>query len=241
MGLPTLLFICLIVFNSIEEKLNQRRILPKIRIRQHVNPLRSKYRNPINLPNWEDIYQNPHLPLHLDIGCARGDFLLKMAQLQPETNFLGVEIRQSLVIEANKEKNKLGLTNLHYLFCNINYAAENLLKSLPSNSLHYITIQFPDPWFKRKHVKRRVVQPELVKILVDYLVDDGTIFLQSDIEEVAREMRDRFSQNPFLVQQHQQTWLENNPFPIPTERELYVMEDHKPVYRVFFQKHSTAT
>ena len=90
-------------------------------------------------------------------------------------------------------------------------------------------------------MKRRVVQPELVKILVDYLVDDGTIFLQSDIEEVAKEMRDRFSQNPFLVQQHQATWLENNPFPIPTERELYVMEDHKPVYRVLFHKHSTAT
>ena len=214
--------------------------MTKLRLRQHVNPLRDRYKIPITLPDWQEIYLKYDLPLHLDIGCARGEFLLQMAQLEPEINFLGVEIRQPLVIEANKEKTALGLTNLHYLFCNINYAAENLLKSLPP--LHYITIQFPDPWFKRKHVKRRVVQPELVKILVDYLVDDGTIFLQSDIEEVAREMRDRFSQNPFLVQQHQQqTWLENNPFPIPTERELYVMEDHKPVYRVLFQKHSTAT
>ncbi|MDJ0744999.1 MAG: tRNA (guanosine(46)-N7)-methyltransferase TrmB [Xenococcaceae cyanobacterium MO_167.B27] len=209
--------------------------MPKLRIRQHVNPLRTRYKDTVTIPNWEDIYQNYHLPLHLDIGCARGEFLLQMAQLQPETNFLGVEIRQPLVIEANKEKTELGLTNLHYLFCNINYVAEDLLKSLPP--LHSVTIQFPDPWFKRKHRKRRVVQPELVKILVDYLVENGTVFLQSDIEDVIREMRDRFCLHPCLVQQHEETWLENNPFPVPTERELYVIEDSKPIYRVLFRKH----
>ncbi len=208
--------------------------MPKLRLRQHVNPLRSKYKTPITIPEWKDIYKNIEQPLHLDIGCARGEFLLEMAQIQPEINFLGVEIRQALVIEANKQKDNLGLTNLHYLFCNINYTAEALLKSLPP--LHYITIQFPDPWFKRKHQKRRVVQPELVTILVHYLVDRGTIFLQSDIKEVAQQMRDRFAQNPGLVQQHQTTWLETNPLPLPTERELYVMEDNQPVYRVLFHK-----
>ncbi|HHP7230631.1 MAG TPA: tRNA (guanosine(46)-N7)-methyltransferase TrmB [Xenococcaceae cyanobacterium] len=210
--------------------------MPKLRIRQHVNPLRTRYKAPVTIPNWSDIYQNLSLPLHLDIGCAKGEFLLKMAQLQPETNFLGVEIRQPLVIEANKEKTELSLTNLHYLFCNINYTAEALLKSLPANSLHYITIQFPDPWFKRKHMKRRVVQPELVNILVAHLVDKGTIFLQSDIETVAQEMGDRFLQHSSLTRQHQTTWLEKNPLPLPTERELYVKEDGKPIYRVLFRK-----
>ncbi len=211
--------------------------MTKLRLRQHVNPLGNRYKIPITLPDWKEIYPKYDLPLHLDIGCARGEFLLKMAQLEPEINFLGVEIRQPLVIEANKERTALGLTNLHYLFCNINVAAENLLKSLPP--LHSITIQFPDPWFKRKHMKRRVVQPELVKILVDYLVDGGKIFLQSDIEDVAREMRDRFSRNPLLVQQHQETWLEHNPFSVPTERELYVIENNKSVYRALFQKKVT--
>ena len=211
--------------------------MTKLRLRQHVNPLRDRYKIPITLPDWKEIYPNYHQPLHLDIGCARGEFLLQMAQLQPEVNFLGVEIRQPLVVEANKEKTALGLTNLHYLFCNINVIAEELLKSLPS--LNYITIQFPDPWFKRKHMKRRVVQPELVKILVDYLVDAGTIFLQSDIQDVALEMRDRFTKNTFLIQQHQEAWLETNPFPVPTERELYVIEDGKSVYRVLFIKKVT--
>ena len=161
-----------------------------------------------------------------------------MAQLQPQKNFLGIEIREPLIISANQKRDELGLTNLHYLFGNINITASTLLESLPNNCLDYITIQFPDPWFKKKHNKRRVVQPALVNTLVNYLVDGGTVFLQSDIEEVAIEMRDRFSSHSLLVQQHTETWLERNPLPVPTERELYVLSDSQPVYRVLFKKHS---
>lgn len=206
------------------------------RIRQHVNPLSRKFKQSIELPQWQQIYANPQLFLHLDIGCARGKFLLEMAQLYPNTNFLGIEIRQPLVIAANREKEQLGLTNLHYIFGSINYSGSHLLASLPANSLKYITVQFPDPWFKRKHQKRRVIQPELVDLLVDYLIDEGTVFLQSDIQEVAVEMKNRFAQHPLLVRQHSEAWLNENPFPIATERELYVLKDNLPVYRVLFKK-----
>ena len=207
-----------------------------IRIRQHVNPLSRKFQQPIEVPNWQEIYAQSDRPWHLDIGCARGNFLLEMAQLAPETNFLGIEIRRPLVIEANRLRDQLGLTNLHYLFGNINSSASVLFKSLPANTLETISIQFPDPWFKKRHHKRRVVQPELVDILVNHLVEGGKVFLQSDIKEVAREMRDRFAANPLLTQQHSETWLDHNPLPVPTERELYVLGDNLPVYRVLFQK-----
>lgn len=210
--------------------------LPRVRIRQHVNPLSLRYQQSFTPPDWNKIYLQPNQPLHLDIGCARGKFLLEMAQIQRNINFLGIEIREPLVKEANWQKEELGLTNLYYLFANINNSAEVLLSSLPANILQRISIQFPDPWFKKKHNKRRVVQPELVDILVAYLVTDGEIFLQSDIEEVAREMRDRFSANSLLVQQHQQFWLSTNPFPVKTERELCVLSNDKPVYRVLFKK-----
>ncbi len=210
--------------------------MPKSRIRQHVNPLSRKFQQSLQIPDWNQVYWQSDRPLHLDIGCARGKFLLQMAQLNSDINFLGIEIRESLVIDANQIRNNLGLTNLHYLFGNMNSSAALLLKSLPANCLNYITIQFPDPWFKKKHHKRRVVQPELVKILVDYLIPGGTIFLQSDIEEVAREMRERFAANPQLIQQHSTTWLDINPLPVPTERELSVLEDNLPVYRVLLKK-----
>ncbi|MGL6343540.1 MAG: tRNA (guanosine(46)-N7)-methyltransferase TrmB [Waterburya sp.] len=207
-----------------------------IRIRQHVNPLSRKFQQAIAIPNWEEIYAQKDYPLHLDIGCARGKFLLTMAQSHPARNFLGVEIRQQLVVSANQTKDELGLTNLHYLFGSINSSVSTLLESLPSKTLKTISIQFPDPWFKKRHNKRRVVQSELVKVLVDYLAVGGEVFLQSDIEEVAKEMRDRFAIYPSLIQQHSTTWLDTNPFSVPTEREVYVLEQNLPVYRVLFQK-----
>jgi tRNA (guanine-N7-)-methyltransferase len=207
-----------------------------IRIRQHVNPLARKFQSPIAIPDWQDIYQQDNRPIHLDIGCARGKFLLEMAEQNPEINYLGIEIRKQLVDWANQERDNLGLTNLHYLFGNMNSSAQILLQSLPANSLKTISVQFPDPWFKKKHNKRRVVQPDLVSLLVDYLAVGGKVFLQSDILEVAEEMRDRFGANPGLTQHHSQEWLETNPFPVATERELYVLAQGLPVYRVLFCK-----
>lgn len=207
-----------------------------IRIRQHVNPLDRKFQQPLSVPNWQEVYHNCDRPLQLDIGCARGKFLLDMAQLNPEVNFLGVEIRRQLVILANQTRDELGLSNLHYLFGNINSSAATLLESLTLNKLNRISVQFPDPWFKKKHNKRRVVQPDLVTTLVDYLAAGGEVFLQSDIEEVATEMRDRFAANSQLIQQHSTVWLDHNPLPVPTARELHVLSQDLPVYRVLFQK-----
>ncbi len=213
--------------------------MPRIRIRQHVNPLLRKFQDRIELPDWQTVYSDLALPLHLDIGCARGKFLLEMAQLHPETNFLGIEIRRPLVEDANREKERLGLSNLHYLFGSINYSVEDIFQSLPENVLQYISVQFPDPWFKRKHNKRRVIQPELVNSLIAYLQPQGTVFLQSDIEEVALEMTARFAEHPLLDKQHQDNWLPDNPLSIPTERELYVTADNLPVYRSLFQKQNS--
>lgn len=206
-----------------------------IRIRQHVNPLSRKFQQPLQVPNWQEVYSVVDRPCHLDIGCGRGKFLLDMAQLHPEVNFLGIEIRRQLVDLANQTKAELGLTNLHYLFGNINSSASVLLSSLPGD-MQTISIQFPDPWFKKKHNKRRVVQPDLVTALVDCVSDGGKIFIQSDIEEVAIEMRDRFAASPLLVRQHATAWLETNPLPVATQRELYVLSQGLPVYRAWFKK-----
>ena len=210
--------------------------MPTRRIRQHVNPLTIKFQQPIVPPNWQEIYTRLDCPWHLDIGCARGEFLLKMAQQYPGVNYLGIEIRRQLVELANQDRDNLSLTNLHYLFGNINSSAAVLLESLPKNSLKRVSVQFPDPWFKKRHNKRRVIQPDLVAVIVKHLAFEGEIFLQSDIEEVAIEMRDRFAANSLVTQQHSSTWLERNPLPVPTEREIYVLGQDLPVYRVLFKK-----
>ncbi|NEQ46446.1 MAG: tRNA (guanosine(46)-N7)-methyltransferase TrmB [Leptolyngbya sp. SIOISBB] len=206
-----------------------------VRVRQHVNPLSHKYQTIVEPLNWAEIYQDPHRPLHIDIGCAKGHFISQMAELRPDWNFLGLEIRAPLVDQALQQRDRAGLTNLHFLFCNANASLIELLQTLPKASLQQISIQFPDPWFKKRHQKRRVVQPELVQALATHLPTGGRVILQSDVEEVAVEMCDRFAENS-TFQRTQSDWLADSPFPAQTDREILTLGKKLPVFRAIFVK-----
>lgn len=207
--------------------------MPRVRVRQHVNPLSKKYQTPVIPPGWEKVYAQSTQPLHLDIGCARGEFLLRMAALEPNWNFLGLEIREPLVEQAIHQRDELGLTNLHYLFGNVNNSLQPLLDSFPVGTLQRVTIQFPDPWFKKRQAKRRLVQPELVDTLATHLAIGGIVFLQSDVEAVAVEMCDRFQAHSAFHRQGTD-WLATNPLAVPTEREISTLSRDEPVYRALF-------
>lgn len=204
--------------------------MPRVRVHQHVNPLAPYYRQapkPVELPA---AFSDPTLPLHLDIGCARGRFLLRMAKAEPRWNFLGVEIREPLVEEANRLAEEAGLVNLHYSFCNAMLWLERLLDELPAGRLQMVTIQFPDPWFKKKHAKRRMVNAEMVETIAKHLAPDGRVFVQTDIEFLAEEMFSLFRRDKRFSED---TVLEN-PFPVKTEREMAVEEKEMQIYRSIF-------
>jgi tRNA (guanine-N7-)-methyltransferase len=206
--------------------------MPRVRVHQHVNPLAPHFRFTPKPLEIERLYARPELPLHLDIGCARGRFILKMAQIEPNRNFIGVEIREPLVEEANRIAKEKNLENLHYEFCNAMIALDKLLENLPENLLQAVTIQFPDPWFKKKHAKRRMVNEELVETVVNHLAENGKIFVQTDIEFLAEEMFGLFGKNSHL----REIEVARNPFPVKTEREAAVEEKDLPVFRVMFLK-----
>ena len=206
-----------------------------VRVRQHVNPLSDKYQTTIAAPDWSAILGRPEQPLHIDIGCAKGYFLMQMAEQQPDWNFLGLEIRKPLVEAVLQKRDEAGLRNLHFLFCNANTSLAEVLASFTPNPLRQVSIQFPDPWFKKRHQKRRVVQPELVQCLADFLSPEGRVILQSDVEEVAQEMCDRFAEHD-AFQRTQSEWLIKSPFPAQTDREQLTLAKGLPVYRAIFIK-----
>jgi tRNA (guanine-N7-)-methyltransferase len=206
--------------------------MPRVRVHQHVNPLAPFYRQTPKPVVLDDIFANPALPLHLDIGCARGRFILRMAEAVPDWNFLGVEIRHPLVDEANEIAAEKGLTNLHHVFCNAMLWLDRLIEEIPAGRLQMATIQFPDPWFKKKHAKRRMVNEELVATVVEKLAPGGQIFVQTDIEFLADEMFGLFRQPIEL----NEVRVEENPFPVKTEREKAVEDKGLPVYRRKFTK-----
>ena len=206
--------------------------MPRVRVHQHVNPLAPYYRQSPQPVKIDEIFTRPELPLLLDIGCARGRFILRMAKVEPDWNFLGVEIREPLVDEANRIAAEEGLENLHYTFCNAMLWLEKLISDVPEGRLQTVTIQFPDPWFKKKHAKRRMVNPELVDTVVTKLAPAGRIFVQTDIEFLAEEMFELFRSDERLTVAE----ITENPFPVKTEREKAVEDKDLPVYRAMFTK-----
>lgn len=205
--------------------------MARVRVHQHVNPLSPYYRQE---PTPFDVsaFGEPEQPLHLDIGCARGRFLLRMAAERPEWNYLGVEIREPLVVEANSLADEAGLKNLKYQFANAMLFLGRLLADIPDGRLQMVTVQFPDPWFKNRHAKRRMVNAELVEAVVNKLAGGGKIFVQTDIEFLAEEMFELFRADERL----NETPTDHNPFPVRTEREKAVEDKDLPVYRTLFVK-----
>jgi tRNA (guanine-N7-)-methyltransferase len=204
--------------------------MPRVRVHQHVNPLAPFYRQSPQPIDVETVFAESDRPLLLDIGCARGRFLLRMAAAEPRWNYLGVEIRHPLVDEANDIAADHGLTNLHYEFCNAMLWLGRLIVDIPDGVLQAVTIQFPDPWFKKKHAKRRMVNAELVATVVDKLAIGGRVFVQTDIEFLAEEMFILFRADDRLTE----VAVVENPFPVKTEREKAVEDKGLPVYRRLF-------
>lgn len=206
--------------------------MPRVRVHQHVNPLAPFYRQEPEPIEINEVFVDPERPLLLDIGCARGRFILRMAEAQPDWNYLGVEIREPLVDEANRIASERGLTNLHYAFCNAMLWLDKLISHIPPGVLQTVTIQFPDPWFKKKHAKRRMVNEEMAETVVEKLAAGGRIFVQTDIEFLADEMLELFRAKDNLSELS----INVNPFSVKTEREKAVEEKGLVVYRAMFRK-----
>ncbi|KAL8144391.1 hypothetical protein V2J09_017423 [Rumex salicifolius] len=217
----------------------------QLRIRQHVNPLSSSFTVPADIPDWKAVFRDSTLPLVVDIGSGSGRFLLWLANKNSSKNYLGLEIRQKLVRRANIWANDLSLCNTHFLFANATVSFQKLVASYPG-PLVLVSILCPDPHFKRKHKKRRVVQSNLVDSIVHNLASSGQVFLQSDVLEVALDMRYQFDTFPGELQHIDavnQTmlcdcdgWLLQNPMGIRTEREIHAEFEGLKIYRRLYQK-----
>lgn len=116
----------------------------------------------------------------------------------PHFNHLGLEIRHQLVERANTwAQNKSLDRKLKFVTTSANASLRSLVEHYPG-PLSHICVQFPDPHFKRRHHKRRVVNEEFVKMVGELLPEGGYFFVQSDVEEAAAQMRDRIDGFPEL-------------------------------------------
>lgn len=124
-------------------------------------------------------------PRVLEIGFGNGDHLAALAASQPERDFLGIEVHPPGVGHLYLAAQALGLENLRAI---CHDAVEVLREQIPPASLDEVLLLFPDPWPKKRHHKRRIVQPQFVELVAARLRPDGVFGLATDWEPYAEHM-----------------------------------------------------
>lgn len=144
--------------------------------------------------NPDELFPHP-APLTVEIGFGMGDSLLAMAAAQPEQNFLGIEVHKPGVGKLLHGIAEQQLNNLR-LICHD--AKEVIQQGLPGASVDRFLIFFPDPWHKKKHHKRRIIQPPFAALLSDRLKPGGKLHLATDWEPYAEHMLEVLDAEPSL-------------------------------------------
>jgi tRNA (guanine-N7-)-methyltransferase len=126
-------------------------------------------------------------PLVLEIGFGNGDTLVQLAEASPDCNFVGVEVHEPGVGHCLIKAQEAGITNLRLV---MHDAIEVLEHEVPAGSLHRINLYFPDPWPKKRHHKRRIVQPGFLETCAARLVTGGALHISTDWANYAEHIDD---------------------------------------------------
>ncbi len=124
-------------------------------------------------------------PRTLEIGFGNGESLAAMAEAAPEQDFLGVEVHRPGVGHLLLRIEALGLENVRVISHD---AVEVLEHHIPDRSLDRVLLFFPDPWPKKRHHKRRILQPAFVELVARKLRPGGIFHMATDWEEYAQQM-----------------------------------------------------
>jgi len=141
-----------------------------------------------------DLFGNNN-PITFEIGFGIGQSLVEMASKAPDRNFIGVEVHEPGVGACLMAAGQEQVTNLRIYNED---AVEVLKQCIPNQSLDCVQVFFPDPWHKKRHHKRRIIQPEFVELLVAKLTPGGTLHLATDWENYAEHMLEVLTDNSDL-------------------------------------------
>jgi len=202
-----------------------------MRVRQHVNPLGlffTTYRDQI--PELQS-----HRPVEVEIGCADAQFLFERARVAPEHQLIGLEIRGGCVDQVN-ERALAESAPVQALLCHANNHLRTVFADASVDRVHLL---FPDPWFKKRQRKRRVVDLELARDIIEILKPGGELHFASDVWSVALEALAVFEEcagrldnacGPWSF------WREANPYGARSWREEHCESAGNRVWRIIYRR-----
>ncbi len=202
-----------------------------MRVRQHVNPLLASY----------DAFrgERPALPagcpIEVEIGCADAQFLFERAAVDPRRTYVGLEIRTELVDLVNRRAraNRLPVVAV---FCQ---AQKHLGEIFAPAAVDRVYINFPDPWFKRRHVERRMVDDALVVGIGEIARAGAEVLVQSDVWEVALDAMESFERRDELFTNlagEWTFWRAGNPYGVRSWREQNAEQTGLPIWRIRYRR-----
>ena len=135
-------------------------------------------------------------PITLEIGFGNGESLATMAKAAPERNFLGIEVHRPGVGRLLHLIKEHELNNLRVIHDD---AVKVLKQHIPKHSIDTVQLFFPDPWHKKKHNKRRIVQTEFVQLIHSLLTTGGIFHLATDWQEYAEHMSEVMEKSEYFI------------------------------------------
>ncbi len=208
-------------------------------MRQHVNPLSKNFNEIEKIPSLIEMFGDNKFNLHLDIGCAAGEFLFDLALDNTSWNYLGIEIREKLVKTAKLKVRDREIKNLYFVFGSANNILTDVQNKFIMKNVKSISFNFPDPWFKKRHYKRRVIQSEFINTLSNSLQRGSLIFIKTDVKDLYDYMDSIISSNlNFKVIDlrgfnYSQSF---NPNKLKTAREKYVIINQLEIFERIYIK-----
>ena len=208
-------------------------------MRQHVNPLSRNFNEIEKVPSLIEMFGEPKFNLHLDIGCASGEFLFDLALNNSSWNYLGIEIREKLVKTAKLKVREQEIKNLYFVFGNANNILNDVRSKFIIKNVKSISFNFPDPWFKKRHYKRRVIQPGFINILSNSLQKGSLIFIKTDVKDLFDYMDFTISSNFNFETIDKKDFNfagTFNPNKVKTNREKYVIVNQLKIFEKIYTK-----
>ncbi|MES2661930.1 MAG: tRNA (guanosine(46)-N7)-methyltransferase TrmB [Pseudomonadota bacterium] len=157
--------------------------------------------------DWDKLY-GPHQKRIIEIGFGDGESLVQMANEQPETAFLGIEVHTPGIGHILQTIEQAKIRNIRLMRAD---AVEVLNKYIAPNSIDGVQLFFPDPWSKKRHHKRRIVQPEFVSLIATRLRAEGIFWCATDWQEYAEHMLDVLNNEPQLTLHYSHQTTEQEP------------------------------
>jgi len=208
-------------------------------MRQHVNPLSRNFNEIEKIPFLIEMFGDPKLKLHLDIGCAAGEFLFDLALVNTSWNYLGIEIREKLVKNAKLKLLEKEIKNLYFIFGNAHNILNDVQNKFIIKNVKSISFNFPDPWFKKRHYKRRVIQPEFINLLSNSLQKGSIIFIKTDVKDLFDYMDCTISSNFNFKKIDKKDFNYSksfNPNKVKTNRENYAFVHQLDIFERIYMK-----